>query len=617
MIRSVVRVEGASGSRLVDLDELVRGEVAERAASSANRWIKSLRDGQIDGRPFRDRFTHRGDSLWWFAELFLHKEGVVDRLWRTALGLEALLTDVQPAAVGIESGDAALARLLPQAAARHGASLLCTPPGAAADPGAAHTSLKGRFYAWSARASRLVRRSVSASQSKGGTLAFVHPAFWRARSAGNGEEGYIGAVLDVLAREADAGPLRLVGVGPVRNFRAHRWWDALRPSTRAAWASIPVLPVEQFATAGSQPADEIWRRRAANRDALLGSTDLRARALVDGYDVWPIVARELAGVADLQFPWSARSMDEAAAALDACRPRVVVTYAEAGGWGRAIMLEARRRGIPTAGLQHGFIYRHWLNYRHEPDEMRPSAANPEDRGFPRPDLTLVYDGFAAAHLESAGAFPASRVAISGSPALDRLVAGVSRIDDRERSATRARLGIGSEARLAILVSKQSQIALELPAIVAAIDANPGAWLVIKPHPAETPDVYREVLRGARRVVLAPPDLDLAHLLASAQAIVTVNSTVAIDAMVLGVPGLAVGLPNNLSPMVEAGALAGVGRGEDVGQPLVRVLADEAWRNQLCAAARTFVATYGMRADGRAAERAAAAIAALGRSPVAS
>ena len=70
-------------------------------------------------------------------------------------------------------------------------------------------------------------------------------------------------------------------------------------------------------------------------------------------------------------------MDEAGAALDP-RPSAALTYAEAGGWGRAIVLECRRRGIATAGLQHGFIYRHWLNYRHEPDEMaaRPGAPVP-------------------------------------------------------------------------------------------------------------------------------------------------------------------------------------------------------------------------------------------------
>ena len=75
-------------------------------------------------------------------------------------------------------------------------------------------------------------------------------------------------------------------------------------------------------------------------------------------------------------------MDEAAAALDALAPRVAITYAEAGGWGRAIMLESRRRGIPSAGLQHGFIYRHWLNYLHEPDEMTRDPAQAADGGFP-------------------------------------------------------------------------------------------------------------------------------------------------------------------------------------------------------------------------------------------
>ncbi len=64
------------------------------------------------------------------------------------------------------------------------------------------------------------------------------------------------------------------------------------------------------------------------------------------------------------------------------------------GSGRALVLEARRRGIAVVGLQHGFIYRHWLNYLHEPDEMLPSAGNPADKGFPKPDLTLLYEQFA-------------------------------------------------------------------------------------------------------------------------------------------------------------------------------------------------------------------------------
>src|SRR6185295_10089230 len=117
-----------------------------------------------------------------------------------------------------------------------------------------------------------------------------------------------------------------------------------------------------------------------------------------------------------------------AAALETLKPRLALTYAEAGGWGRALMLECRRRGVPSAALQHGFIYRHWLNYLHEPDEMSPDADQKTDAGFPRPDLTLLFDRYAADHLERAGHFPTVTLGVTGSPRLDALVASVSTLD---------------------------------------------------------------------------------------------------------------------------------------------------------------------------------------------
>jgi len=100
-----------------------------------------------------------------------------------------------------------------------------------------------------------------------------------------------------------------------------------------------------------------------------------------------------------------------------------------------MVLEARRRGIPSAGLQHGFIYRHWLNYLHEPDETGPAPGNASDQGFPFPTLTLLYDDFAAAHLASAGRFPPSALAVAGSARLDTLVhrAGLVTADDLART----------------------------------------------------------------------------------------------------------------------------------------------------------------------------------------
>jgi hypothetical protein len=312
-------------------------------------------------------------------------------------------------------------------------------------------------------------------------------------------------------------------------------------------------------------------------------------------------------------------MDEAGAAIEQARPRLVVTYAEAGGWGRAIVLEARRRGIPSAGLQHGFIYRRWLNYLHEPDEMQPSAAMPDDRGFPRPDKTLVFDGFAAHHLRTAGAFPADALAVTGSPGLDRLAARVRGVSQAERVAVRVALGLDDGDRLAVVVSKRAQLGRWLPLLVAVadrIDAGRGATpgrgrtrLVIKPHPAETEAAYADVA-GAGSALFPPASLDLATLLAAGDLVVTVNSTVAIDAMALGIPAVSVAMPNNLVPFAVSGGIAGVyDRGQLEGV-LTRLLWDEAARAGLVATGRLCADEAGMRADGRAAARAAETLAHL-------
>ncbi len=164
-----------------------------------------------------------------------------------------------------------------------------------------------------------------------------------------------------------------------------------------------------------------------------------------------------------------------------------------------------------------------------------SAIHAADRGFPRPDLTLVYDGYAARHLTTAGHFPADAVRITGSPALDALVASVASVNDAERARIREQLALPPDAHLIVLVTKFTQLGDALAPLIAAVSSLDHARLVIKPHPAETADPYREAAAEAANVIIAPPSVDLAKLLAVARLVVTVNSTVAIDAMTLGIP----------------------------------------------------------------------------------
>jgi predicted glycosyltransferase len=136
---------------------------------------------------------------------------------------------------------------------------------------------------------------------------------------------------------------------------------------------------------------------------------------------------------------------------------------------------------------------------------------------------------------------------------------------------------------------------------------------VKPQPAEGDAPYRAASAGVDNVVISPADADLGQLTAVAAALVTANSTAAIEAMPLGVPALVVGLPNNLSPFVEAGAMAGTHAPAEVGPALRALLYDEEMRQRLSAAREAFLARYGIRGDGGAASRAADAIISLSRS----
>ncbi|MGE3842103.1 MAG: hypothetical protein AB7I50_10985 [Vicinamibacterales bacterium] len=608
------------GTRLlVSLDEFVDADVRERAAIDANRWIKTLRLARIDGVSLRDRFHHRGDSLWWFTELYLHKQARVVRWLETLRALDRCLSAYGPDRVRIETAPADVAIVLDAVAGRR---RIAGPPNRSQRLAALDARLRqdarALFYTWTARASRW-RPAHSRHTGGARVAAFVHSAFWRSAAGAKanrpssptaqGEEGYVGAVLRTLDSQLGPGELRLVGVGPRVNFRARSWWHGV--SARDFDSTLPMTPIEALAdTRAIRASLEVWNRRQADERALLSSQDIRDAASFDGYDLWPLVAHELRGVVRLQWPWSARAMDEAGAALDALQPSCVVTYAEAGGWGRAILIEARRRGMRTAGLQHGFIYRHWLNYLHEPDEMQPSPAAPSDAGFPKPTRTLLYDRYAEEHLLTAGHFSPADLEVTGNPRLADLVASAEALDDDERASVRASIGAAPEDHVVVVAAKYTQIRRVFRRLCEAVATRRTIRLVVKCHPAETPDPYERDAAGLSGIVVAPASASLARLLAVASGLVTVNSTVALDALVLGVPTLVIDLPNNLSPFVDAGVMVGAHSPDDIDSGVARLVEPGPAREAILGRRSGFLTRFGMEADRNAAARTAAVIAAL-------
>ena len=228
---------------------------------------------------FRRRFTLRGDSLWWFAELYLHKQQVDPRRssGRSA-ALDALVARERPLRVRRRARRPAAARLIaPQVAVAR--SIRYRGPPAPRSPVAAagrHGCARRRADAGGARvaaARRAARRRDA--RPRRSPRSSIAPSGEPRTPATAAPSPYIGPVLAALEGTPRPGGVRYVGVGPATNFRARRWWHPLSRATPPGSASRRSKRSRPLAALAASRG--VWRERHALRRALWSSDDLRAR----------------------------------------------------------------------------------------------------------------------------------------------------------------------------------------------------------------------------------------------------------------------------------------------------------------------------------------------------
>jgi hypothetical protein len=252
-------------------------------------------------------------------------------------------------------------------------------------------------------------------------------------------------------------------------------------------------------------------------------------------------------------------------------------------------------------VQHGILYPKYYSYRHDPDED----------ACPRPDRTAVFGEAAGRLLREMGRYPAHTLVTTGSPKFDDLLRGAR---ERDRDLVRRRLGVGEGERLVVVASRfqairrtHQAIGSAFPSLVRAVESLPGVRALVKPHPAEPPGAYDGVLRreGARRVAVVPPGTDLVELLYAADALVTVESLSAVEALVLGRPVIVLNMPTHLRDLVDQGVALGVAAGEDPLPALRAALLDADTLGRLAQARARYLSDFAMGVDGRATARIAA------------
>ena len=592
----------------------LEAEEPEHLDRVAINWTKAWgRRPLRDGRSFRELLDWRGVSLWWWAELYLHHCTRIPRWVRLIEIFNRILEAEAPGeveALGLAPEESLLLERTCTAwrVLFHGH----TRPQRVA-PRIERLGVSLRAHAdtfktlMSALKAGLGRRPCGArengSEAPSRVLFLSHAAFWRQRrdpDSGrlHAYEHYFDRIIPEVAAEPGLEPF-VVTVGPETAFRRRGLRQRVGEWARLHPHSDHAVHVNRYTTWGVWRAT--WRATRLVRRAwaqLRHSPGLRESLSHSGVSFAELAPADLAATLLLQLPWAVRCFEETAEVLRRERPAALCLYAESSGWGRAALAAARAAQVPSVALQHGILYPTYFSYIHAPDEQ----------ACPRPDATAVFGEAAVRFLVERGGYDVNALVITGSPKFDHLLQAAGSLD---RQALRARWGLGEGDRLLVLASRfrairstHQAVGSAFPDLVRAVEASPGLHCVVKPHPAEPEQPYRQVLRqaGAARTRLCAPGTDLVELLCAADALVTVESLSAVEALVLDRPVVVLNMPSNLRELVESGAALGVRAGADPAPVLRALFEDGSVRAALAAARKRYLDAVAGGVDGAATRR---------------
>ena len=146
----------------------------------------------------------------------------------------------------------------------------------------------------------------------------------------------------------------------------------------------------------------------------------------------------------------------------------------------------------------------------------------------------------------------------------------------------------------------------LEVVVGAVSEFPENQLVIKLHPDEKIEEYQKMLVGIINSVIICRDIDLYGLLHACELLMTVHSTVALEAMILDKPVITVNLTGkpDVMPYAESGAALGVYRKEDLAPTINKALYDNVVRKRMAGKREQFVYEHAYKLDGQATKRVA-------------
>jgi hypothetical protein len=300
----------------------------------------------------------------------------------------------------------------------------------------------------------------------------------------------------------------------------------------------------------------------------------------------------------LQFLWRLTHVAESVATLDhalhAWAPQFLLVQQNYQLDAQVLQLAARRRAIPTLGLQI-FLY----------------GRDPRNAGPPGVDHFLCFDRFARETLTEMTGFPPDRISVIGSVRYDAALRQARSYDPhKERQA----LGVEAAEKVVVVATQPLSVEENRQLVEIALEAlhNVGdVRLVIKLHPREPESrlaVHRRQVDqwGMSDRAVVTKDYDMYRLLTAADLLINVRSNVGVEAALLDRNVVAAEVGVELDPdsfsLDSIGLVEAVRTRQDAIRQIRALLVDPVARAAAEAKRHDFFAKNPELRDGRSIER---------------
>lgn len=285
------------------------------------------------------------------------------------------------------------------------------------------------------------------------------------------------------------------------------------------------------------------------------------------------------------------------------QPAIFILSYETGLHGRAATYAAAKHNIPTLALQHGKIHGGHPQYVHPQVSTRQK---PDPRQALLPDVTAVFGRETAVVLQKLCGYPAENIRITGQVATDALIAA-DKIYQPERF--KAEHGLNKEMPVVCLLSQnfdsEADYAHFFQTAGEALSHIENANFLIKLHPrqniAETEKAVRKHYRESDRLRVLK-DVDLYEAIYCSDVLITGNSTVGLEVMLLKKPLITIEGFKYSMGYAESGAALGCHNSRELKDAIVNLLGNPAAAAELINAGQAFLKKHYYKIDGKVSQR---------------